>query len=534
MAKYQQNLYDGSSAGYVQYDISPDFGDVLLPGDTFTITGKYYCRDAKTYGLEVFASTSVNGFGPRFGLYQKTVNKGASSTFTVQCTVPANYGANYSDRSVPGYIGFSLLKYADLSGGSMTTMNANQKLNCLKNRIAPVLSNLTVTDTTGAYEHFGGYVGGRSKFSVSAKYETDPLDAKVVPENFLMQVGSIVLSPESLTFENGSVNASFGTVDLHDNFDEIIFGLTDNKGFTGTYNAGMATFYAYTPPTLAVPAGYEALQRYTTEMDDYGAESIKQDDAGEYVWASLAGTIASVNGKNTWALKKAYSEEGDSEAYTFKTVLSGEDGTSFELLNDIDVFPRNEVFSAAKRYTVQFRLEDYFESVTLVYTLDKAGGYMHLTKYGLAVGMRSTADVLHKKFEVAAEYDAHFYGDIYDKDGNKLSGGGQWKTLDISQNANFGTVAGTDYKALYTKAGGLVEISANLYLNAALANNGSVLIATLPEGYRPVETIYSVQQVASKVYRLAIHPNGEISAANYTGSQITTTNRLWLQQNWTN
>ena len=36
---YQQNMFDGASAGYVKYNISPDLGTVVSAGTTITITG---------------------------------------------------------------------------------------------------------------------------------------------------------------------------------------------------------------------------------------------------------------------------------------------------------------------------------------------------------------------------------------------------------------------------------------------------------------------------------------------------------------
>lgn len=39
---YQQNVYEGASYGYVQYNISPDIGTPISAGTTVTITGKAY------------------------------------------------------------------------------------------------------------------------------------------------------------------------------------------------------------------------------------------------------------------------------------------------------------------------------------------------------------------------------------------------------------------------------------------------------------------------------------------------------------
>ena len=39
---YQQNVYEGASYGYVQYNISPDIGTPISAGTTVTITGNNY------------------------------------------------------------------------------------------------------------------------------------------------------------------------------------------------------------------------------------------------------------------------------------------------------------------------------------------------------------------------------------------------------------------------------------------------------------------------------------------------------------
>ena len=43
--KYQQNIWEGASYGYVKYDISPDFGTPVSAGTTITITGQAYFKN---------------------------------------------------------------------------------------------------------------------------------------------------------------------------------------------------------------------------------------------------------------------------------------------------------------------------------------------------------------------------------------------------------------------------------------------------------------------------------------------------------
>lgn len=76
--KYQQNLFEGSSYGYVKYNITPDFGTPVAPGEMITITGQAYCKNMAVKSIEVKAMQAIDSF------------RGSSSVETYLCSIAHN------------------------------------------------------------------------------------------------------------------------------------------------------------------------------------------------------------------------------------------------------------------------------------------------------------------------------------------------------------------------------------------------------------------------------------------------------------
>jgi hypothetical protein len=524
--KYQQNMFSGSSEGYVQYNISPDFGTRLLPGDSFTISGKLYSRDFKVFGIEVSATVDPTSFSAAImGSLAKTVNKGASATFSMKCTVPDSINTLSAERGFAAFLKFAFMNSADLSGGTELTTNANQKLSLLKERVAPVVSDVTVTDTSGAYDHFGGFVRGKSDISISASYIVDPLDPNTLPESMKVQFGDTVLTPTEVTFENGKATAKFGFLDLGGTFTDYVVAITDNRGKTGAYTGGSIEFFEYVSPLLLAFGDTDPVQRYTTNLEDDGTEKAYQDDAGEYLWCTFAGDVCEIMGKNAWKLEMGISIEG--EKAEFETVRTGVDGGVFDYDKDQTLIPRTRIFPAAQRYVVEFRLSDFFETAVIRCLVDKAGGYAHLEKYGFAVGMRTTATPDKKKFEVAADYSTYFYGPVYDAEGNSIVGGTpEWRDLPIN------TTNITDNAAMYAKDGSVVNIQGTVKLKARLETDKTVVVATIPEGFRPRVTSYFPNMMGGLVFRVNVNADGTLSVSNFSSSPISNAYALPLMCNY--
>ena len=78
--KYQQNLFEGASYGYVKYNITPDFGTPVAPGEMITITGQAYCRNMAVKSIEVISTASGTY---KSSYINKSISKGTTATFTI-------------------------------------------------------------------------------------------------------------------------------------------------------------------------------------------------------------------------------------------------------------------------------------------------------------------------------------------------------------------------------------------------------------------------------------------------------------------
>lgn len=422
--KYQQNLSAGASSGYVQYNITPDFGTVLAGGhegtifdpyETFTITGKIYAGVFKCYGLiaELAATSEPGAFGFQIGRIETTISKGGSATFSMTCEVTQEmidyFGAD--ERSFEAFPFFYLANSED-DYYDHTLSNANQKLTLLQYRLAPAINGVTFTDSTGAYDHFGGAVLGKSDLTAVLDITLDPLDTSVTLCNATLSTNTWQITADESDISGGSVH--FGVLGAADGVvagtaQEFQIHALDSKGKSGNYVGGAFTVYAYESPRLEALAGVDLAERYEVILNDDGSESTQLSDAGSYLWTSFAAEISAINGKNAWTIKRAYAESGY-ELPTGETVLSAADGEALSRTRDQTIFPRTLVFSANKRYTVALTLTDYFETQTLTFDVDKAGGYFNIEKNGVAVGMRSTGTAAKPLFESA--YAGRFYAGI--------------------------------------------------------------------------------------------------------------------------
>ena len=138
--KYQQNLYEGASYGYVKYNITPDFGTPVAPGEMITITGQAYCRNMAVKSIEVTSSSS--------GAYKSayiniSMAKGTATTFTIafpMWTLSSYWG---SGRLLSAPIEFTFWSAVDRSGnGDVTVSVAGQAISYLQYRIGVTKRNV--------------------------------------------------------------------------------------------------------------------------------------------------------------------------------------------------------------------------------------------------------------------------------------------------------------------------------------------------------------------------------------------------------
>lgn len=422
--KYQQNLFEGSSAGYVQYNINPGFETRFSAGETFEIVGKAYSKDLKRYGVVVECKPDSSNSFYEIGSVKKTITKGGSATFSITCTVTDRLANATGSRGFAGALSFTLMDTEDFQSGASTVAANDQKLNILQYRLDPVVKGITFVDKRGAFEHFGGIVQNKSDLTAELDVELDPLDPALYVDNVKIAIGENTIE---IKRDNVSgLSAYVGKVDFAGEFNEYTVEVVDNKGLAGSKTFGALSVFPYQDPKLYALTGIDVAERYTLEYDDAGVASEKLSDSGEYLWVSFGAETSSVNGKNAWSITCRYAERGYALTND-KVIFSGTDGDAVSAFRDQSIIPRINRFSASKRYTVQLEIKDFFQSLILSFDVDKAGGYFNVEKYGVAAGMRSTSSQNNPKFESA--YPVYAYAGIegvtnYTMD--EVNTGGKW------------------------------------------------------------------------------------------------------------
>lgn len=482
--KYQQEL--GGGDGWIKYNVTPDLGTRLLPGDTFTISGQIYDRNYKHYGITATAGERMwpaSGNSADLGTVTKTVSKGSQATFTINCTIPDRMSTWGTERSYQAYISFTAWDDAEFSGGSGTTEVEEQKLTILKNRIAPVINSVTIADLAEGYDRFGAYIQTHNQLKFTLTVTVDPLDPDTTFRSTEVYVGDTRMYT-SQKIVNFDPLTYVGTI-------AYSVKVWDNRGMTAT-TSGTLEFLAYTPPALNLPVN--AIERYKKTKDDQGQDIYIPADDGTHVWINLSMTVQAyaeaTSVGNPWSLTCAYD---DADPIPTKT---GSDGGTFSYLQD-RTYITGEI-SASERYDFVLALSDYFEVVSYIVSVDKAGGYMNVEKHGVAVGMRSTADIDHKKFE--CDYPAYFYKGIVVGAGNLRyanpgSDGFAW-----CSGTKF-TSYGDSFIPTLARCGnevfldGMVKNTASLTINATEQN-----VLQLPDWAKPRQDVFMLHQGSSTCF----------------------------------
>ena len=397
--KYQQNLYDGASEGYVKYNITPEPGTYVSPGERVTISGQAYRRDAAIYG--VIADLHVGDLWEDGDNYrwvtagQKAVkiSKGKTGTFSLSFTLTEEMAGILGDRfgrAFDALLTFALADDSALSGGAETVSAAAQKVSVLKSRVAPVIASAAFSDATDAADVFGDFVQSQSRLVMTMQAETDPLDSAVTVASRTLTLGDVAYDLASDAAEIGAVDRS----------GELSWTLTvtDSKGLSSE-TSGTIRLLPYAPPVITALTA----QRYRETVADDGTVGYIADEEGERVWFSLSGSVTPVQGKNAWTLSVEWNGSSN-------IVRTGADGAAIELISDRDAV--TDDVPASERVEFAWTLEDHFTSVTLRAAVDKSGAYFNVETVGVAVGMRTTGTEDARKFEVAENYESHFYGGI--------------------------------------------------------------------------------------------------------------------------
>lgn len=498
--KYQLNLFSGASEGYVKYNITPDLGTYVAPGESVTVTGQAYSRDFAVYGVVMTLFTGQWGASSYRSVdaASKAVSiaKGKVGAFSMTFTLPAgaaNLDAGAS-RAFDAGIEFMLADSAGLTSGSSTSANSAQKLSILKSRVAPVIGGVTFSDATQARTHFGAFVQGESALQVAVQTTVDAIDPAVSIAKRELTLGGTVHTLVAEADSLGTVSQS-GAVPWS-------LTVTDSKGLSASAS-GTIALLAYAPPSISTLTA----QRYREVTDDGGSVSYVQSDDGEHVRFTLEAGVASVANANGWKLQIAYGNVA-------LTPLTGVDGATISRSDDRSLV--TAAISLSERVEFTFTLTDFFHSVPMVVAVDKAGAYFDVEKHGVAVGMRATGAPDSKKFEVAEDYKSHFYGGVYGADGNRLDGV-RYEAIEAFH-ASF-----EPYNSLENLTPVIARVGPMVFLDGLLRNKTAVTLDNtgiqafiLPEWARPARDVFALHQGSgTMLFWLRITPAGAVTISRY-------------------
>lgn len=511
--KHQLNLYGGSSEGYVKYNISPEIGTYVAPGESVTVTGQAYSRDAAVYG--VVMTLFVGQWGASsyrsVDVARKAVkiSKGKTGTFTLTFTLPEG-AANMDTTSARGFdakIEFLLADSAELTSGSSTTSASTQAVSILKSRSAPTINFVEFGDETTAFARFGSFVQGESEIEATIQTQVDSIDPTVAIVSRELTLGGVLHSLTAATGSLGPVNLS-GAVPW-------TLKVTDNKGLSAE-SSGSIQVLPYSKPAISTLIA----QRYREVVADDGSVSYVQSDDGEHVRFTLSGQVAQVAGANAWTLKISYGS-------TTRTALSGTDGASISRTDDRTLV--TSAISLSERVEFTFTLTDFFHSISMVAAVDKAGAYFNVEKTGVAAGMRSTGTVDNPLFESA--YPAKFYAGLDSAVKKHV-----FEAADFSAYFQQDTA---DFPLTVHRFGPLVVLYGSFKVKTAPSGASQVQAVTLPDWAKP-SSCFDAIQFGSGTYhwRARVHTDGHLYMRAYSttnGSAVTpaanyacTANAAWI------
>lgn len=166
--------------------------------------------------------------------------------------------------------------------------------------------------------------------------------------------------------------------------------------------------------TASVTKNYTVVDYENPKLTTYEAKKVNSsgvdDENGQYVMFSIAGTVSSCEGKNVKKLYVAYNNQNN-------WVQLGEDVTNL-MFND-------QLINPNVRNTIYFKIEDSLGGVdTKSVVLDAAFRLMSFNKTltSVAIGKKSSAADDEELFEIGMT--TRLGKEIYDKNGKEILGGG--------------------------------------------------------------------------------------------------------------
>ena len=392
---------------YVEFNISPDIGAPIAPGERITITGQYRYSGLKTYGLRAVIGLNKNDYDflmrPLVIADWKStaVNSGRVCAFTLSGVIPAEATSldTSGARLFNPYLSFEIYTDDSYTATAGVRISESCRLALLKNRLAPVISGVQWGDATAAQSLFGNLVQSYSRPTISISETLDALDPSVA-------IVSRKLMLNGVEHDLASPAQTFAALDVSGSVPWALT-ITDNKGKSES-TSGVLTVLAWKKPSI----DFFDVKRYTANVDDIGETVYVESDDGENVWISLSADVSPVSGLNAWS---AVLSINDGVKVEQKEILSGEDGSEISISQDTKIY--DAPVSASRNYSFTITITDWFTEalkapVQIVADVPSADSRFNVEENGVAVGMYSTGEPQNKRFEVAKEYTSHFYGGI--------------------------------------------------------------------------------------------------------------------------
>lgn len=368
----------------------------------------------------------------------------------------------------------------------------------LKSRLNPVIDSVDINDVDTRqitpYQRFGNFIQGESSIQFSSTVTLDPLDPELTASyNLILTSNGITIyngDNDTGIFDVGKLNVS-GTI-------QYSYTVTDSENNSAT-QTGFFVVLPYTLPTISLLPNTQLVTRWG---EDVNLNHVPKDD-GENVWLEFTASANSIDGKNSWTIKSQSSADDGSVSAVY-TIFSGTDGsTKTYSRSEGTVNPPSGYtkFSQLHRFDFTVTVEDWFGNTAfLTGTVDKAGGYLNVEKYGVGVGMRTTADENNKKFEVSEEYESCFYGGVF--------GGINYKNGEMNTGIKW-----VDGKSIYRY----------VYQTTTTQSGGTAhTLFTLPD----VDTVLGIRGMWKSSGGTAQPVNYYVTTSDYAWTAFNTSNQL--------
>ena len=534
-------MFGGTDEGYVQYNVTPAFGTQLKRGDTISISGSYVYKYDKSYAVGVGFGISAYAYSFEAARIVKTVSKGSSSSFTFSLTVNDDLLNIGSEQEFSAYIRFAVYTDQNFSYASLTVNEDNgQAFRVLKYVNPPVLSNVVIRDETGGYEHFGALVQNKSKLIVEFDYSLDTSKVSDISVSSVSaSIGQNALTLFSLEAASGHAKAVFAPVQSIAVNAVLSISLTDSMNGTGSTDyANTLSVYTYSSPYASTIGSVDLARRYDYKPSDYGDPELVLLPEGKYLMLNFNTSVTSIAGKNAWTIKTEFADADTAEpSWTTASTTAYADGQTLSFVDNVDLIGEAHTFSSGLKYLIRVTVTDFFESTSLIGSVDKATGYFQITKYGISMGRQSSATSIEPKTE--SEYPLYPYAGI-----RLIDGAASKQSLAIADGASF-TYYNADADIVLTSYGNLVSLSGVIKPTKSISGSNTLYpICKIPEEYAPTGNALNILQQGTDraIWLLTVSPKDDpntpcqVSFSRYrTGSssaQVTTSTWLTFYALW--